>query len=246
MNSQNWDDHSGENEMNQPDLVLLHGALGAQDQFAPLLPLLEPHFRLHTLDFEGHGHTPMSGKPFALERLVQSVCDLLEAEGISEANLFGYSKGGYVGCALALAHPERVGRLATLGTKFGWTQEDAQRETGFLIPDKMAEKIPQFVEMLKTRHVASGWEAVVERSAEFMWALADSGGITADMMAGLEIPVRVMIGDRDRTASVPESVELARILPKGELEVLPATLHPFERVPLQRLATSLTEFFTKE
>jgi pimeloyl-ACP methyl ester carboxylesterase len=235
----------GGNEMNKPDLVLLHGALGAQEQFAPLLPLLEPHFRLHTLDFEGHGHAPMSGEPFALDRFVQSVCELLDAEGISDANLFGYSKGGYVGCALALAHPDRVRRLATLGTKYGWTQEDAQRETGFLVPSKMAEKIPQFVELLRERHVASGWEAVVERSAEFMWALADSGGITAERVSGLEMPVRVMVGDRDRTASVPESMELARALPKGELEVLPATPHPFERVPLQRLATSLHEFFAQ-
>ena len=231
--------------MNKPDLVLLHGALGAQEQFAPLLPLLEPHFRLHTLDFEGHGHAPMSGEPFALDRFVQSVCELLDAEGISDANLFGYSKGGYVGCALALAHPDRVRRLATLGTKYGWTQEDAQRETGFLVPSKMAEKIPQFVELLRERHVASGWEAVVERSAEFMWALADSGGITKERVSGLEMPVRVMVGDRDYTASVPESMELARALPKGELEVLPATPHPFERVPLQRLATSLHEFFAQ-
>lgn len=231
--------------MNKPDLVLLHGALGAQEQFAPLLPLLEPHFRLHTLDFEGHGHAPMSGEPFALDRFVQSVCELLDAEGISDANLFGYSKGGYVGCALALAHPDRVRRLATLGTKYGWTQEDAQRETGFLVPSKMVEKIPQFVELLRERHVASGWEAVVERSAEFMWALADSGGITKERVSGLEMPVRVMVGDRDYTASVPESMELARALPKGELEVLPATPHPFERVPLQRLATSLHEFFAQ-
>ena len=231
--------------MNKPDLVLLHGALGAQEQFAPLLPLLEPHFRLHTLDFEGHGHAPMSGEPFALDRFVQNVCELLDAEGISDANLFGYSKGGYVGCALALAHPDRVRRLATLGTKYGWTQEDAQRETGFLVPSKMAEKIPQFVELLRERHVASGWEAVVEHSAEFMWALADSGGITKERVSGLEMPVRVMVGDRDYTASVPESMELARALPKGELEVLPATPHPFERVPLQRLATSLHEFFAQ-
>ena len=231
--------------MNKPDLVLLHGALGAQEQFAPLLPLLEPHFRLHTLDFEGHGHAPMSGEAFVLDRFVQNVCELLDAEGISDANLFGYSKGGYVGCTLALAHPDRVRRLATLGTKYGWTQEDAQRETGFLVPSKMAEKIPQFVELLRKRHVASGWEVVVERSAEFMWALAASGGITKARVSGLEMPVRVMVGDRDYTASVPESMELARALPKGELEVLPATPHPFERVPLQRLATSLHEFFAQ-
>ena len=40
-------------------------------------------------------------------------------------------------------------------------------------------------------------------------------------------------------------MELARALPKGELEVLPATPHPFERVLLQRLATSLHEFFAQ-
>ena len=232
--------------MSKPGLVLLHGALGAQEQFAQLVPLLEPNFRLHTLDFEGHGNAPMEGTPFRLERFIQSVCDLLDAEGIAQASLFGYSKGGYVGCALALAQPQRVRRLATLGTKYGWTQEDAQRETGVLNPGKMEEKLPKFVDLLRERHVASGWKAVLERSAEFMWTLAASGGSTVAAVSQLEIPVRVMIGDCDRTASVPESVEIFRALPKGELEVLPALPHPFERVPLQRLATSLTEFFTKD
>jgi len=37
-----------------------------------------------------------------------------------------------------------------------------------------------------------------------------------------------------------------RALPRGELEVLPATPHPFERVPLARLAWSIGEFLGAE
>ena len=41
-------------------------------------------------------------------------------------------------------------------------------------------------------------------------------------------PVRVMVGDRDATVSVEESAAVARILPAGELAVLPRTPHPID------------------
>jgi pimeloyl-ACP methyl ester carboxylesterase len=62
-------------------------------------------------------------------------------------------------------------------------------------------------------------------------------------VAELQQRVRIGIGDRDSTVTLAESVEMAQALPHGELEVLPGTPHPFERVPLPRLAYTLTEFF---
>jgi len=48
-----YDEHgSGE------PLVLLHGGIGAGEQFAPVLPALAAGRRVITVDLQGHGRTP--------------------------------------------------------------------------------------------------------------------------------------------------------------------------------------------
>jgi pimeloyl-ACP methyl ester carboxylesterase len=43
--------------------------------------------------------------------------------------------------------------------------------------------------------------------------------------------------------TIEECVAALRHLPHGELEVIPRTPHPFEKVPIERVAYSLSEFF---
>ncbi len=229
--------------MNKPNLLLLHGAIGASDQFAPLLPLLTDRFTLHTLDFEGHGTAPLRAPAFSMERFAENVREYLEQQRIEQTCIFGYSMGGYVACLLARSQPQLVSGIVTLGTKFDWTPEVAEREVALLDPEKIAAKVPRFAQALAARHTAFGWEAVLRHTAAMLRALGQTGGLQPGDVAGLDKRVRICLGDRDSTVTLAESVAMAQGLPHGELEVLPGTSHPFERVPLPRLAYTLTDFF---
>jgi alpha-beta hydrolase superfamily lysophospholipase len=83
----------------------------------------------------------------------------------------------------------------------------------------------------------------VQHTAEMLKALGRTGGLTPMIMANLQTPVRIVVGDRDNTVSIEESADLYRAMPHGELEVLPGTRHEFEKVPAERLAQSLLDFF---
>jgi len=230
--------------MSKDKLLLLHGALGASSQFVPLILLLEDRFEVHTLDFEGHGRSPMPDDlPLSMDNFVSNVLGYLQAHSIQQTNIFGYSMGGYVACKMALSHPEMVRRIATLGTKYVWNPEIAAREIGFLDPEKIAAKVPQFAQALAERHTALGWETVVRRTAAMLQTLGETGGLTSADFSSLQLPVRVIVGDRDNTVGIAEAAEIYRLLPQGELEVLPATRHELERVSPERLARSLLEFF---
>ena len=231
--------------MNRPTLLLLHGAIGSKDQFAPLVPLLSPAFDLHLLDFEGHGSAPPRTRSFSMEYFAGNVLDYLEQHSIERAHFFGYSMGGYVACVLSRSHPGVVASVATLGTKFYWDAEVAEREVALLNPQKIAAKVPHFARTLAERH-AAGWEQVLDNTRELLLSLGRTGGLRPPDVAGIEQRVRVMIGDRDATVSLAETLDIYKALPLGELEVLPATPHQFERVPLERLAYTLTQFFTQE
>lgn len=233
-----------------PDVLLLHGALGAAAQFAPLIERLaaeRPDLRLHTLDFEGHGAAPPADRPYAIAHFAENGRHRLDALGIARAHLVGYSMGGYVALALAAEEPARVASVLTLGTKFEWDPATAAREAARLDPATIAERVPRFAQALAARHQpAGGWEAVVERTAVLLRALGDAPVLTDPVLAAIDLPVRVVVGDRDATVSVAESAAAARRLPAGELAVLPRTPHPLEQVPLERLVGTVADFLPSE
>jgi pimeloyl-ACP methyl ester carboxylesterase len=226
----------------KPHLILLHGALGAASTLWPLLPYLEPQFTLHAVEFEGHGITPPAGRPFRIEHFVENVAGYLDSRGLQGALIFGYSLGGYVACSLALARPELVGRIATLGTKFSWDLQTAERENALLDPDKIKAKVPAFAQSLEERHPVAGWEWVMSQTRDLLTHLGEVGGFPPERAVQIGIPVRVMLGDRDNTVTLEETRAIFRALPQGEMEVLPNTPHPLERVRPEHIARSIIEF----
>ncbi len=230
--------------MTKPRLLLLHGALGAHDQFASLAPLFNGRFEIHSLDFEGHGSNPLPARPFRIEHFAENVREYLMCCNLDHVNIFGYSKGGYVALLLAKMHPHLVANIATLGTKFKWDKDIAAREIAFLDPQKIKTKVPQFAQILAARHAIAGWENVVERTREMMLDLGERGGIISPQdLASLTQRVRIMLGDRDTTVTIDESIASYRALANGELQILPNTPHPFEKVSVTQLANSLSDFF---
>ena len=168
---------------------------------------------------------------------------MMDAANISKADLFGYSMGGYVALHLAASSPDRVRRVATLATKLAWTPEIAARECALLDAATIRTKVPKFAAALEARHIAMGWEALLTKTADLLHDLGSRPRITNDVLASIGQPVRIAVGDRDATVTIDECVAAVRQLPHGELEVVPRTPHPFEKVPIEHVAYSLSEFF---
>ncbi|RLB84543.1 MAG: alpha/beta hydrolase, partial [Deltaproteobacteria bacterium] len=135
--------------MGTVDLLLLHGALGSMSQFSALIPFLEDKYRIHTLDFEGHGSSPPKDRLFSGEHFGENVLDYLDTNELEHVNVFGYSMGGHVALYLARKWPERIHSIFTLATKFLWTPEIAAHEITFLDPDTIQEKAPRFAMVLQ-------------------------------------------------------------------------------------------------
>lgn len=227
--------------MNKPSILLLHGALASSSQFDELIPLLRERFDLFTPDFEGHGSF-LSDQPFSMELFVSNILDYLDKHEIESTPIFGYSMGGYVAFLLAKNYPDRVSKIITLGTKFHWDIETAINETAYLNPENMEQKVPRFVQMLINRH-GSNWQSVVQRTREMLWALGEQGGFNLHDVGKVRQLTRLLLGDRDQTVTIEETLAIFHALPNSELEVLPRTAHPFERASLTRLAQILHEFF---
>ncbi len=222
-------------------IILLHGALGTSNQLKPLAERFESEQPVHLMNFEGHGSESIPDRSFRMEHFVENVIDFMDQHTIEKADFFGYSMGGYVAMMLAKDHPDRVGKIATLGTVLKWSSEVAEREVKFLNTDKIREKVPAFAEELENRHPA-GWEAVASKTKNLLLDLGKNPRISDSEWSSISHKVRIHTGDRDATAGIEQSLDVCKKLPNGELMVLPDTPHPIEKCNLELLVYSLQDF----
>jgi len=221
---------------NMEPILLLHGALGAQDQFEKLAARLSENYAVHHLNFSGHGlDTPMP-EAFLPEVFMDDVLQYLDQNGLDSVNIFGYSMGGYIALMLAFHYPERVGAVLTLGTKMDWNPEGAAREASMLNPDKILEKVPAFAKALQQRHGESRWRAVLEKTAGMMQYLGEHRPLNEAALKGIAIPVTVALADADEMVRRDEAVQAAEWIPGARFQLLEGGRHAMERCPVEGVA----------
>lgn len=227
-------------------ILLLHGAIGAKDQFRVLRELLSAEMEVHTMNFTGHGGGEIPEEPFTIDMFAGDIIKYLDSNHMDEINVFGYSMGGYAALYAALNNPGRIGKIFTLATKFEWTPEIAEREVKMLDAQKMKIKVPKFAQELAKRHGEDKWEILLKKTADMMTGLGNRNVLTAELMKQVNNKVLVGIGDSDKMVSLEETITAYRALPNANLIVLPATPHPIEMADSTRLSAEIKSFFKQE
>ena len=107
-----------------PTIVLLHGGLGSAEDFAPLLPRLQAHFRILAIDTRGHGRSTRGDVPLTYAQTADDARQIIEAVGLRQFHLFGFSDGGVTAYRIAAADA-RVQSVLTVGAQ--WHSRDTPR-----------------------------------------------------------------------------------------------------------------------
>jgi pimeloyl-ACP methyl ester carboxylesterase len=99
-----------------PPLVLLQRFRGTLDHWDPaFLKVLASERRVVIFDSAGVGESTGSVSP-TVEGMADSALDFIQALGFTQADILGWSLGGYVAQIVALDHPELVRRLLVTGS----------------------------------------------------------------------------------------------------------------------------------
>ncbi|NUR92797.1 MAG: alpha/beta hydrolase [Nonomuraea sp.] len=203
--SLHYEEH-GEGEV---PLILLHGGFGLGAMFEPLLPALTQGRRVVTVDLQGHGGTADVDRPLRAETLGDDVAALIEHLGVEQADVFGYSLGGFVAFQTAIRHPDRVRRLvvvsATLRRDGSYPEVLAAMQH---INGQAAEHMkdsPMYEAYAAIAPRVEDWTTLGDKTGDllrqdFDW-IADAGKITA--------PVLLVFADAD-TARYEHVVEMLR------------------------------------
>lgn len=214
--------------MHPTPLLLIHGALGCGAQFrACFQDAIPDHW--HFPDLAGHGQRCSEGFPDSLEAMADDLHHWIRGKGFSQADVFGYSMGGYVALLLASRPDHPIARITTLGTKMEWSPEIASKETARLNPELMEAKIPAFAERLAALH-GQNWKALVRQTATWLELLGATTPLNADSFARIRIPVRICLGSKDVMVSEAESRRAAASIPGASFSLLEEEPHVLEQV----------------
>ena len=214
-----------------PAVVLVHGFGSSRSQnwksTGWYSTLTEAGFSIVAMDCRGHGD---SGKPhdpesYGHERMAEDVIAVMEACGLAQALICGYSMGGFIGLRLLAAHPERVIKLAIAGVGETYLKESitapearAALADALLTPDR--DSI--------TDARAKMFRAFADQPGKDRFALAAcmramSPRLPPESLSRLQRPVLVVNGDQDETAGAPEP--LAAALADGRAVTIPGSDH---------------------
>ncbi len=225
------------------NLIILHGALGAKTQFKEIAEQLKSHFAVHSFDFDGHGTKSDASGEYSIERFAQNLQDFMQQNEIRQPLIFGYSMGGYVALKLESLHPQSFEKLVTLGTKFDWTPESAEKESKMLNAEKIEEKVPAFAGYLKSLHGEDQWKKVLGETAHMMLNLGSKPALTNGDFAKISIPVQLLRGSKDVMVSEGETSTVQTQLSNADYLEIADWQHPINLIPSRELVQQLLSLY---
>jgi pimeloyl-ACP methyl ester carboxylesterase len=209
-------------------LLLSHGYGASAAMWEPNLPALAADRLVLTWDMRGHGASGSPDDPaqYSEAATVADMAALLDSQGIGRAVIGGLSLGGYMSLAFWLAHPERVAALVLCDTGPGYRKDAARDQWN----DRAAATADRFERdglaalsgSPETQAAGHGSALGLARAARGMLAQRDARVI--DALPGIDVPVLVVVGDRDEPFLGAADYMAAKI-PKAAKAVIPDAGH---------------------
>lgn len=219
-------------------LLLLHGGFGTIDLMfgQAILPALAASREVIAVEFQGHGHTADIDRPLRYDLLASDTIGLLEAIGVENVDVFGYSLGGGTALQMAIQRPGLIRKLIVGSAVFrhdGWVLElhgnTALQQEGAA---EMLAATPLYEFYTRVAPRPEDWPKLVARVAEGM--AAQTFDWSAEV-AKISSPTLLIFGDADSVqwSHIHEFVDLLGGFAVGDLgqtskvqlAVLPGTSH---------------------
>ncbi len=99
-----------------PPLLLIAGLGTDHRAWAGVAPALAADFRCISFDNRDCGRSDLAGAGYTIADMAADAAGLLDALGIEQAHVAGWSMGGAIAQELAITVPERVQRLVLIAT----------------------------------------------------------------------------------------------------------------------------------
>jgi len=209
-----------------PAVILLHGGLGHSGNWGNQVPaLLKSGYRAVLIDSRGHGRSTRDSRPYMYELMASDVLAVMDTLRLERAAVVGWSDGACTALILGMQVPARVAgvfffacNMDPSGTKdITWPNPILDRCLGRHVKDyaRLSSTPDQFKEF----------------SAAVGQMMKTQPNYSARDLAGVRVPVSIVLGEQDEFIKLEHAEYLARSIPGAQFILLRGVSH---FAPLQR------------
>jgi pimeloyl-ACP methyl ester carboxylesterase len=236
-------------------IVLLHGAyMNINSNWSELIPILSKTRKVIALEMDGHGHTPLSQRPFSYQTFAGDVASVLKYLKIDSADIIGFSYGGTIAYELAIQHPAMTKKLVIISSTYksaGWLEIMYTLLDG--LKPEIFDNTPLHAEYIKVAPDSSNWHAFIAKMFKFS---AEKFNLGDDNIKNIKAPILLIMGDNDGTDKkvLGETYSLLGGnvygdvvgMPKSQLAILPAKGHGTLLMDTQAIAALVGSFLATQ
>ncbi len=219
-------------------VVLVHGLAVSHRYLMPLAARLARHHPIHVVDLPGFGLSGDPGRALDVGELADWLADWLAAVDVAPAVLAGNSFGCQVAVDVAVHHPALIQGLVLIGPTMDPEARSAPRQLGRWLRDVRHEDPLQAP--IIARDLANAGPARAART--FRNALRDR---IEDKLPAVAVPALVTRGACEPVVSQRWAEQASRLLPRGELAVIPTSPHNANYTAADRLAPIVVDFLER-
>jgi pimeloyl-ACP methyl ester carboxylesterase len=100
-----------------PPVILIHGWTQAWNTWRSTIETFQSQYRMYAPDLWGFGESDKERRQsFQVPDFVELIPQFMDALGIARVPIMGHSMGGTTALGVALKHPERVSKVAVVGS----------------------------------------------------------------------------------------------------------------------------------
>jgi 3-oxoadipate enol-lactonase len=223
-----------------PPMVLVHGMGLNRHMWDWQMAALTRRFRVIRYDLLGHGDSDKPHRRYEMDDLSNQLLRLIDALGLDTCALAGFSLGGMIVRAFAVAHPDRVSALAILNSPHDRSEAERtamQHRLKLARDDGPASTIDAAIARWFTEDFARRQPEVPELVRRWMAAndpvvypeiyrvLAEGDADMVDSIAEIRCPTLVLACDEDHGNSPDMAERMAARIPDARAVVVPGLKH---------------------
>jgi pimeloyl-ACP methyl ester carboxylesterase len=221
-----------------PSVLLIHGVGGNAHNWDHIAGKLRDRYDVIAMDLRGHGGSDLITGPVDAHDLARDAVQVLDEVGVATCAVVGFSLGGAVAQALTLDYPQRVNRLAVIGTVSGRTPQEqakARDRIRFLEEQGLAALVEGNRERWFTDAFRRDHPEVVDRRVAQVKACHEPSYVHAfrvfatadfaDRLHEIRVPTLVVTGEHDLAATGRMAHFMGERIGVAEVHVLPGLRH---------------------
>lgn len=238
-------------------VVLLHGTASSLHTWEGWTKELSKYYRVVSFDMPGFGITgPEPNNDYTRERYLTFIDDVLVKLNVDSCYMAGNSFGGYMTWSYAVAHPEKVKKIAILNSS-GYPRGDQPTPISFKMQKMdwlrpvITHITPRFLVEKSVKVVyyddSKITDELVDRYMDLLLREGNRGGlmgktqqITYDHSSeikNVQCPTLIMWGDSDGLVNVEAAPKFHADIPNSELLIYENMGHvPMEEIPEKSVA----------